>query len=208
MAINKESITNQVYNMIKESIINQELELGQKINTREIAEKNGISIMPVRDALLKLVNQGYIINRPRVGFFVRSFSDEEMYEIVEVRKMYEFYSLENHFDNIDRVKLKDLYAYFEIDVKSPGDFFNIYDTQLHTIIVEASGNNFLIERYKKLIDYSSLLFSCLNNQRYKESNEEHIEIIESVISNRKDKAIKILRKHLEKVKIDKNLLNK
>lgn len=203
MVINKESITDQIYNLLMERIINQEIEFGQQINPKKIAKENGISVMPVRDALLKLVNHGFVTNKPRVGFFVRSFSTEEVNEILEVRKMYETFCLREYFDNIDRKTVEALLDRFNtedeegIEVK----LFNKYDTQLHWAIIEASENNYLIERYNKLIDYFILLFRYLNNQRYKVSNQEHKTLIKAIIENNKELAVKTLYSHLEKVNI-------
>jgi len=203
MSLNKESINLQIYNMIKGEIINQKLKMGEQISPRQIAEENDISVMPVRDALLRLVNQGLVINKPRVGFFVRSFSTKEINEILEVRKMYEIYCLEEYFNNIDCRKVKKLYDYFKAD-RDEGPsvmLFNKYDAELHWAIVEASENKYLIERYKKLIDYYTLLFRYLNNQRYIESNEEHRKIIETILTNNKEVASNTLYNHLDKINI-------
>ena len=82
MSIITKSITDQIYNIIKNRILMQEYKLGSKIDMNELAEEHEISIMPVRDALKRLSNQGLVTNKSRVGFFVRKFSEEEIRNII------------------------------------------------------------------------------------------------------------------------------
>ncbi|KXS48698.1 MAG: GntR family transcriptional regulator [Halanaerobium sp. T82-1] len=145
MVINKKSLTDQVYTLIKEQILNREVELGEQLNTRRIAEEHGISLMPVRDALRRLANEDLVENKPRVGFFVKNFSEAEVNDILEVRKMHELYCLNNYFGQIDKEKIVELKDKF---LKSHHKHFSVFDSQLHKEIVFASHNNYLIDSYK------------------------------------------------------------
>ena len=51
MSIHTESITDQCYDLIWKKILNKEYLPGEQIPTKQIAEDNGISVMPVRLAL-------------------------------------------------------------------------------------------------------------------------------------------------------------
>ena len=95
MSIIAKSITEQIYDIIKDKILLQEYKVGSKIDMNEIAEEHDISIMPVRDALKRLSSQGLVVNRSRVGFFVKEFSKQEISNIMEVRNMYETYCLDH-----------------------------------------------------------------------------------------------------------------
>ncbi len=198
MEINKKSLTDQIYSIIKEKILNREIELGEQINTREIAEEYDISQMPVRDALRKLTNEDLVENKPRVGFFVKNFSEEEINDILEVRKMHELYCLEYHFDNIDRIEVAKLRDKFE---NGDHEYFGSYDIHLHKLIVFASDNNYLIERYLKLINHYTMLFSYLNYKRSETSREEHVNLINSILDEDQKKACEILQDHLDRVDI-------
>lgn len=198
MAINKQSLTDQVYTMIKEQILNRELELGEQLNTRQIAEEHGVSPMPVRDALRRLANENLVENRPRVGFFVKNFSEAEVNDILEVRKMHEIYCLENYFEEIDREVISDLKDKFENGHKK---YFTSYDSKLHKEIVLASHNDYLIDSYLKMINHYTMLFSYLNYKRSESSRLEHIDLIDCILNSNKEKAMKILQRHLDRVQI-------
>ncbi len=199
MQISKISITEQIYNILKEKILLQDYEIGKKINTKEIANEFNISVMPVRDALLQLDNQGLIVNKPRVGFFVRSFSKKEIIEIMEVRKMYEVYALENHFATINIKEIERI----NILMKDFGkdltrEKFDQIDTELHELIINASDNDFFIESYIKIEDLF-VIFKHLNKDRMGNSHHEHLKLTESIISGNKEKSLDILKKHLDQV---------
>ncbi|TDS30721.1 GntR family transcriptional regulator [Halanaerobium congolense] len=198
MVINKKSLTDQVYTLIKEQILNREVELGEQLNTRRIAEEHGISLMPVRDALRRLANEDLVENKPRVGFFVKNFSEAEVNDILEVRKMHELYCLDNYFEQIDKEKIVELKDKF---LKSHHKHFSVFDSQLHKEIVFASHNNYLIDSYLKMINHFTMLFSYLNDQRSETSRQEHIDLIDCILKGKKEKAYKILFKHLDRVKI-------
>ncbi|MFW6267212.1 MAG: GntR family transcriptional regulator, partial [Halanaerobium sp.] len=201
MVINKKSLTDQVYSMLKEKILNRDVDLGEQLNTREIAEEHGISLMPVRDALRRLANEDLVENRPRVGFFVKNFSEAEVNNILEVRKMHEIYCLDNYFEEIDREVIADLKDKFENGHKK---YFTSYDSKLHKEIVLASHNNYLIDSYLKMINHYTMLFSYLNYKRSETSRQEHIDIIDCILKGDKVQAEEILYRHLDRVQIAEN----
>lgn len=201
MAINKKSLTDQVYSMLKEKILNRDVDLGEQLNTREIAEEHGISLMPVRDALRRLANEDLVENRPRVGFFVKNFSEAEVNDILEVRKMHEIYCLDNYFSEIDREVISDLKDKFENGHKK---YFTSYDSKLHKEIVLASHNNYLIDSYLKMINHYTMLFSYLNYKRSETSRQEHIDLIDCILNDDKAQAEEILYRHLDRVQIAEN----
>ena len=61
---------------------------GTKLVDTVIAQELGVSRMPVREALLRLVHEGYLIGTTR-GFMLPQLSDEDVAEIFEIRKLIE-----------------------------------------------------------------------------------------------------------------------
>ncbi|MCC3144980.1 GntR family transcriptional regulator [Halanaerobium sp. Z-7514] len=198
MVINKESLTDQVYSMLKKKILNREVELGEQLNTRKIAAEHDISLMPVRDALRRLANEDLVENKPRVGFFVKNFSEAEVNDILEVRKMHELYCLKNYFTEIDKEKIAELKNGFQNGNK---EYFSSYDTSLHKEIIFASQNEYLIDSYLKMINHYTMLFSYLNYKRSETSRLEHVDLIDSILEENIEKACSILYRHLDRVKI-------
>ena len=67
----KEKIYQQIYRQIRSDILDGTLKEGAKIpSKRQIAEDAGISVISVEHAMELLQDEGYIIARPRSGFYV------------------------------------------------------------------------------------------------------------------------------------------
>jgi DNA-binding GntR family transcriptional regulator len=95
-----DTVNKQVYEIIKAMILERKLKPGERIDAKRIAAENGVSMMPVRNALHQLTTQGLVVTVQRVGFFVRQFSNAELEQINDMRKMFELYCIQNYFDNI------------------------------------------------------------------------------------------------------------
>jgi DNA-binding GntR family transcriptional regulator len=195
----RESIAEQVYAIIKEEILCARRKPGEQINPREVATKLGLSVMPIRDALKQLVDEGLVVRKPRVGFFVRSLSSQEVQEIMEVRKLYELYCLEEYFDKIDREKLLACLKHCrKRNTLAEGEEFERLDDNIHSLIVQASGNVFLIGSYNNIKDLIVLIRHLIRGQTHK-ANEEHIALLEAILEGDKARAKAILKDHIDRV---------
>jgi DNA-binding GntR family transcriptional regulator len=75
----------RVASAIRQAIINGELIDGQRITTMELAEQYGLSLAPIREALLQLAAEGLIVIHPKRGAVVRAVTPEFLFDIYEVR---------------------------------------------------------------------------------------------------------------------------
>jgi DNA-binding GntR family transcriptional regulator len=62
--ISRDNLTIKVYQQIKEAIMSGHFQPGERLPIRQLAEKTGTSITPVREALLKLVSYGALEMKP------------------------------------------------------------------------------------------------------------------------------------------------
>jgi len=202
--IETKSISEQITEILKQKILHHEFKPGEKIDTDKLAQEYEVSAMPVRDALKKLENRGLVINRERVGFFVRELSIEEINEIVEVRLMYEGYCLQKHLDNIDLSRVRALLEEMRSFKNSSRQKFDKIDKKLHYSIIRASENEFLVQRYKNIEDLVDLV-RHLDKDREEKAMEEHIEITKRILSKKTLEARKLLEDHIKNVR--KNIIN-
>lgn len=78
----------QVYETVRDRIKGGVITEEDRIVDLELASELGISRMPVREALMQLVNEGMLESTSR-GFVLRTFTDREIAEIFEVRRLLE-----------------------------------------------------------------------------------------------------------------------
>ncbi len=80
------SLTMQVEVSLKGALIAGALKPGARLVTKEIADKLGTSITPVREALLRLVSAGALHATPAQAFLVPEVSLERFNEVNAIRK--------------------------------------------------------------------------------------------------------------------------
>lgn len=83
------SLTMQVEVSLKGALITGSLKPGARLITKEIADKLGTSITPVREALLRLVSAGALNATPAQAFLVPEVTLDRYNEINAIRKQLE-----------------------------------------------------------------------------------------------------------------------
>jgi DNA-binding GntR family transcriptional regulator len=71
----------RIANVLREQIITGELQMGSKLNEREIAERLQVSRIPVREALPILESEGFISSQPRRGAVVHVLTLTELFDL-------------------------------------------------------------------------------------------------------------------------------
>lgn len=84
----RESLANQIYAELRKRLSRGEIKFGEKLVDVAVADSMGVSRMPVREALSRLVHEGYLIGTSR-GYELRRISLEEAAEIFEMRRLLE-----------------------------------------------------------------------------------------------------------------------
>ena len=74
---------------LRDEILRGEIPPGQPLRQEELAERFGVSRLPVRDALMRLEAQGLVHVFPNRGAFVISLSADEVREVYEMRILLE-----------------------------------------------------------------------------------------------------------------------
>lgn len=156
--LNYIDLTEQTYRVLKEKILQGELQPGAQISVPNTAVALGVSRTPVNDALKRLANDGLVEIVPRQGTFVTELTARDVAEIFDMRLMIELYAAETVFQ-IGTVE--QMLAAFKAPMSgmqqalAGDDFgdheaFSINDQEFHTALVKATGNNRLIRTYTQL----------------------------------------------------------
>jgi DNA-binding GntR family transcriptional regulator len=87
--IESRSVSEQVTNEIRRSILAGTLPPGQSLSLRKLAEQLEVSFIPVRDALRVLESEGLVMNPPGRSASVAPLDLEEFHAIYRVRRLLE-----------------------------------------------------------------------------------------------------------------------
>ena len=214
----RQTLSDQVFNELKEAIIKGDLAQGSKITEDEIAKKYGISRGPLREAIRRLEGLRLLVRKPHAGTRVVTLTHSMMEEIYTVREALEGMSarlaatrmsddevaelrqlLENHESTIDQSQGKE---YFQREG----------DLDFHFRIAQASNNQWLMDLLSS--ELYQLLRMCrhrssLTPERPLRALQEHKQIAEAIAQRDPELAELLMRRHISGAwNIVKNILEK
>ena len=194
----------QVYDILKNRIVQNELKPQEYLNEQVLCEDMGISKTPVREALQHLERNRLVVIVPNKGCFVSNISLDLIREVFEIREIYECAAARIAASLPDRRQ-------FEAILKNHESFRVVDDEgvrksllsgyQIHEEIVKAAGNSFLTEYYGTILDHILRIrinfIANFTSQRLHETCEEHKAILRTIIEGKADEAEKAMREHLK-----------
>ncbi|MGI6093476.1 MAG: GntR family transcriptional regulator [Veillonellaceae bacterium] len=180
------SYKERVYNELKHAIINHDINPGETLNERTLANDLGISRTPIREALQLLESEGWVITEPCKGTWVKEVTLEDIDEVFQMRLALEPFAVGLAADKINesvRKALNALYAKQKRLCKevSPLEFTDI-DMDFHMYLTSLLGNHRLNQTISGLMDIMNMyIIRTIKNQaRYAVAAEEHAAIIKAL----------------------------
>ena len=82
-------LTDQVFNLLRDEIVNGQLPPGSRLRMNDIAERVGTSVMPAREAIHRLEEAGLADRVPHRGAVVRAITLTDLLHIYDVRRLLE-----------------------------------------------------------------------------------------------------------------------
>ncbi|GIO20453.1 GntR family transcriptional regulator [Oceanobacillus oncorhynchi subsp. incaldanensis] len=198
--IKSESLHLQAYQLIKESIMQGDLNPGERVVEAKIASKLGTSRGTVREAIRMLTQDGLLIYNDG---FVRVYEPtvDDIADIFQCRESLEVLAIRLAIKNLtDEVKLNlDNNLKETKNVKPDSPELGQLDQQFHTIITKASNNGQLIkllEVIKVKIHY--MRKSMVGGAFYPSFIDEHEQIYEAILNENEEDAVHLMSAHIKK----------
>lgn len=83
--IENKTLRQKVYEQLKEKMITAEILPGEHMTLRNLAERLGVSLMPVREALWQLESEGAVVIEANKRLRVNNLTVKEVQEILKIR---------------------------------------------------------------------------------------------------------------------------
>lgn len=207
--LQRERAVDAVYNALRQGILSHLFKPGERLDVNDLAAKLGVSFTPVRHAIQRLAAEGLIEVRPRSGTFVASLSARDVEETFEIRSALECLAAEKAVGNVtarDIQRLRDLLKAMRRPVRTDEDAkaHERANSELHRVIVNASGNRRLAEVYESLNAHITIarIHSAGSDwkRRLRREQVEHEEIVAALERGQTDLLVKALRKHIYRAK--------
>jgi DNA-binding GntR family transcriptional regulator len=196
----------QVYEAIKERILDQAYAPGEKLNIDGLVREFEVSSTPIREALTRLVAEGLVSASPFVGFATAALPDHQYYE-----DLYVFRCLIEPWAAAEAARrqlkpeiLKSLREAVNAMMADPPSreyrshrAFTEADDCFHKTIVAAAGNSVALKSFEDLhfhLHISRLYIS--REQDVAVTHAEHFQIVDAIEAGDPDAAANAMRQHL------------
>ena len=205
-----QSLITQIYNKIKNSLINGDLKPGEKLKIDVLKEKYDTGHTPIREALTSLVKDGLVERIEQKGFVASNVSMKHFNEVLKTRIWIEEIAIKKSMENKDgleqweenlillnhRLSKKDWTEKYNPE---NDDSWEMIHKKFHISLISRSCSDYLTKFCEQLY-YQNLRFRFLlikNKKNYlaRNVNKEHQDILNAVISRDIVSAQKNLVKH-------------
>jgi DNA-binding GntR family transcriptional regulator len=199
----KSSLADQIYDIIRERIINLNLDFGERIDVQKLAEEFGISQTPILFALNRLSDTGLVVRQARTGFYVLELTEKDLEEIYDLREMFEVHALKTAIKNVSRSELENLKQRMKsvpqiADDQRRKELFHETDRTLHLMIIEGCGNKKAKELF--LYVYGIVRISIFMGVEWEISLKDHVALVDAMLERDLDRARSVLEKHIHESK--------
>jgi DNA-binding GntR family transcriptional regulator len=196
-------IRDGVYDKIRADILTCALAPGAIIQEKDLAARYAVSKSPVRDALLRLQEQGLIEVLPRRGYRVQPISLSDAKELYETRILLEKSCIKRAIETASEATLMALDQFRTTDATDQLAEWVAYNRDFHRAIADASGNARLAKMTQDVIDqFDRLTFVGVSEAPSGASADklmkEHRDIIDAIQAREKTKAARLIAAHVSK----------
>lgn len=193
-------VRTNVYQRLRADILSCALRPGQQLQERELVERFEVSKSPIRDALLKLEEQGLVDVLPRRGYRVRRIDLADVRNMYEMRQIYERECIIRLIERADSAIVES----FEQFRHSPqGESLPVwldYNRAFHAFAAQHCGNARLARSALEIIEqFDRLTYMSVAGHADELAGfvTEHGRLIDAVCARNKREALAIARDHIE-----------
>jgi DNA-binding GntR family transcriptional regulator len=197
----RESTSARLRTLILQRIIDGQYPAGHRLKELQLAREFNTSQAPVREALRELEATGVIESEPHRGSRVRTVSERELGEAYQVRAVLEQLAGElaaGKFSGRETLLQRQADKVRKAYEKGKMEEYAHEDLAFHRMIVEAAGNQVLLENWDALhFDIRTRLFLGHSTPGLQSTLDLHDQIVEALIQGKRKLAGRLLRKHSE-----------
>jgi DNA-binding GntR family transcriptional regulator len=205
--LRRNALTEQIYDLLRERIVDAELAPGQRLNIDALAGELGVSNIPVREALARLAAENLAVQEPYKGYSVMPLLTlERLHQLLDARLLIEPHAGRIAASCLDEPALQtlhDLAVRMETLRVGPSyqEFkaFTVCDHDFHSLIVAGGGNAVLAELYESLSPHIQLsrLYAIRGGVDSDEGAREHRAILQGLLARDPDAVASALTAHIE-----------
>ncbi|MEH1015802.1 GntR family transcriptional regulator [Micromonospora sp. CPCC 206060] len=197
------SAAERAYQAIRDGILNGVHPAGTMLGEESLATEIGVSRTPVRTALSRLQDEGWIVIYPKRGALVQGLSERAVADLEDARLMLE----SSGASRASREVRDELAERLRSSIAAQREAFQARDVRrfieltigFHRAFVEAAGNDILLELNDRLADRQRFVLFSKGDRLLARSDDiiaEHEELVERLRTSDATGFTNALRQHL------------
>lgn len=198
----QKSLSDQVYNLLKDQILSGELKGGMIISEELLAEQFGVSRTPIREAIRRLAEYGLLIITPRSHVSVYTVTEKEAQDIAKVRVNLEMLAIDNideasYQANVEEIARHAADCQYSMSI---GDRASVFekDSLFHLALIRAANNSALYDICQRMDAKIQLLRIAQNLPEDELSYyiNQHIQLMQLLKAGDRDACKRLLHEHI------------
>jgi DNA-binding GntR family transcriptional regulator len=202
------NLSEQVYAALKNEIHDFRLLPGDRFSEGEVGQRLGVSRTPVREALFRLRNEGFLEVESKSGWHVRPLDFQRLDQLYDLRIVLEQASIDRLIAREGEAPaLAPLKAIWLVPAAERLDDpreVGALDEAFHTALVAASGNAEIARVHEDVTDRIRIVrrLDFTRGDRIEATYQEHAKILRAVMQRKADAARLMLKSHIEQSKTE------
>lgn len=194
----------EIYEQLREMILNFDIYPGSRITESELATQFGVSRTPIREALQRLEQEGHISIRTKQGCFVRQIDVGELRHFYRVRVALEKLSLENAMLYMADADLHVLAERWDPALQrgrcASATRMEALDESFHLALAEGGGNAALGHYLRDINNHIRVIrrLDFTDDTRIDRTYQEHYDIVQHLLRRDLDSATQLMCFHINR----------
>lgn len=195
-------LADEVYEQLVDAIMRREIGPEDSLVQEKLAAEMQISRTPVREALMRLEQEGVLEVSNRGSFRLYQMDDKEIKELYQSRAAIEGQSARILAAHATPDTIKDLRRTIEEEEKKPlSDARSYFEANrvIHRAFVEQCDNRFLLEMFDMIWGKASAfqLFAAIENVDLAKSLGDHLPLVEVIERGDRTEALETFTQHIQ-----------
>ncbi len=199
----EQNLSKRAYETVLEMILKRELPVNTVLQERRLADMMNISRTPVRNALNRLENEGFIARNGGRTPSVKEFSIQELVETLHIRRILETEATRLAAGKIPLGELDEMEQQVRaLLLKKVPDTEADWeaDSRIHETIARYSGNRMLVNFIRTLRLKTHMFHLTQVPERFEAGHKEHLAIIAALRDNLPELAQSLIAAHIDNVR--------
>ena len=208
LPVARANLAEQVYATLKAEIHDFQLVAGDRFSEAELGNRLGVSRTPVREALFRLRNEGFLEVEAKLGWFVRPIDFAKLEQLYDLRIVLEMASVQRLCVRTEEppelAALKDIWLVPSAERLTDARQVGANDEQFHATLVRATGNAEMARVHWDVTERIRIIrhLDFTRPDRIEATYAEHAKILRAVIQRKADQAQLLLKTHIDQSKAE------